>query len=140
GSGGDDTNAREETMIALPAIDHDLVVAEPAIIDFVTALGGLEIPAMLESRSGRRERDGGDRKESRRPVSHLFRRFRLRRQLRGVFGAFERELGVAFDSELLVAAKLSARPGRDQAPDDDVFLQALERVRLAVGSGLGEHA
>jgi hypothetical protein len=35
---------------------------------------------------------------------------------------------------------IAARPGRDQATDDDVFLQALQRVDLAVDRGLGEHA
>src|SRR5262245_26847547 len=75
------------------------------------------------------------------PLPVLFGRFGLARgQFRSVFGAFDRELFVAFGRELLIAPQLTARARRDETAHDDVFLQTLQRVRLAVGSSFGEHA
>src|SRR5262249_60201407 len=47
---------------------------------------------------------------------------------------------VALDRDLAQAVHQRTRAGRDQAADDDVLLETVERVDLAVDRRLGEHA
>src|ERR1044071_742057 len=47
---------------------------------------------------------------------------------------------VALGRDLAQAVHHRTGAGRDQAADDDVLLEAVERVDLAVDRGLGEHA
>src|SRR6202140_4200280 len=73
-----------------------------------------------------------------------------RRQCRGLRGGFgpERRLllalgeneRVAFDGDFADPVHHRACSRRDQPADDDVLLEAIERVGLAVDRGLGEHA
>src|ERR1700761_9851731 len=46
---------------------------------------------------------------------------------------------VALDGDLADTVHLRAGAGRDEPADDDVLLEALELVDLAVDGGLGEH-
>src|SRR5260370_27983647 len=78
------------------------------------------------------------------------RRALRRRKLRRLFGGggrlgcrfllalFENER-VTLAGDLAQAVHHGAGPGRDQAAHDDVLLEALERVDLAVDRGLGQH-
>src|SRR5579872_5351274 len=81
-----------------------------------------------------------------RSAGALFRR-RQRRGLGGGFRLYRRlllPLGedelVALDGDLADLVHHRAGPGWDQAADDDVLLEAVERVRLAADCGFGEHA
>src|SRR5437879_3244084 len=71
--------------------------------------------------------------------------YRLRRLGSSCFGsgfllALLENQRVALTGDLAQPVHHGAGPGRDQAADDDVLLEALERVDLAVDCGLGEHA
>src|SRR5262245_28568581 len=81
-------------------------------------------------------------------IGALFRRRQLRRlrRLRGSrFGcglllALLEDERIALAGDLAQAVHHGAGAGRDQAADDDVLLEAFERVDLAVDRGFGEHA
>src|SRR5690606_16208119 len=62
-----------------------------------------------------------------------------RQRLHRLF-ALGREGLVALGGDALQAAQVGARARRDEPADDDVLLQALEGVDLALDRGLGQHA
>ena len=64
----------------------------------------------------------------------------LGRGLGRILLAFLEDERVALGGDLAQAVHHGAGAGRDQAADDDVLLEPVERIRLAVDSGLGEHA
>uniref|UniRef100_A0A0N4ZE76 DUF4157 domain-containing protein n=1 Tax=Parastrongyloides trichosuri TaxID=131310 RepID=A0A0N4ZE76_PARTI len=70
--------------------------------------------------------------------------FQLQGQIRGkrlhrLFAAGRQGL-VALGGDALQVAQVGAGAGRDQAADDDVFLETLQHVHLAVNSRFGKHA
>jgi hypothetical protein len=56
------------------------------------------------------------------------------------FALFLDDQLVALDGDLTEAREHAARAGRDQTADDDVFLEAIEGVDLALRCGIGEDA
>src|SRR5262249_56153812 len=65
---------------------------------------------------------------------------RSERLLGVAFGLLARDQLVAFGGDLAHAAQHSAGAGRDQATDDDVLLEPLEGVCLAVDGSIGQDA
>src|SRR5712664_540573 len=80
-------------------------------------------------------------------ADRLFRRrqrqrfdFRCRRHDRGLLFAFVENQLVALYSDFADLGHRGASTRRDQPADNDVFLEAFERIHLAVDGGFGEHA
>src|SRR5436189_3738538 len=67
-------------------------------------------------------------------------RFRRSRHDRRLLLAFVEDHLVALDGDFADLGHRGAGAGRDQAADNDVLLEALERIHLAVDGGFGEHA
>src|SRR5438552_3260026 len=66
--------------------------------------------------------------------------FRSRRHDRRLFLALVEDQLVALDGDFADLGHRGAGAGRDQPADNDVLLEALQRVHLAVDGGFGEHA
>ena len=60
--------------------------------------------------------------------------------VRIALGLFLGDQFVALGGDLAQAAQHAARAGRDEPADDDVLLEAFQRVDLAVDGGVGQHA
>src|SRR5216684_3098086 len=80
-------------------------------------------------------------------ADRLFRRrqrqrfdFRCRRHDRGLLFAFVENQLVALHRDFADLGHRGAGARRDQPADNDVFLEAFERIHLAVDGGFGEHA
>src|SRR5215218_4197695 len=66
-------------------------------------------------------------------------RFRSRRHNRGLLLALVEDQLVALDGDFADLGHRGAGARRDQAADNDVFLEAFQRVHLAVDGSFGEH-
>src|SRR5215211_3137391 len=65
---------------------------------------------------------------------------RLGRLFGGLALALFKDERIALDGNLAQLVHLCAGAGRDQPADDDILLETVERIRLAVDGGFGEHA